>query len=117
MWCGSETVEEAELRACQNFYSEVPLTGCQQSASLAYQLPLAFGQIEVSNAHGLWDPRSKAPSSHSEPWIKDGKGETSGFRLPDGREASAGDVEQGALNWARAFGRDARSWFHPEPHQ
>ena len=59
----------------------------------------------------LWDPRSRAPFSHSEPWIEDQKGEISGFRLPDGREASAGDVEQDARNWARACGRDARSCF------
>ena len=74
-------------------------------------MPQAFGQIEVPDEHGLWDPRSRAPFSHSEPWIEDEKGEISGVRLPDGREASAGDVEQDARNWARAFGRDARSCF------
>ena len=87
------TVAEAELRACRNFYSEVPLTGCQQSASPTYRLPRTFGQIEVPDAHGLWDPRSREPFSYSEPWIEDEKGEISGFRLPDGRQASAGDVE------------------------
>ena len=105
------TVAEAELRACRNSYSEVPLTGCQQSASPTYRLPHAFGQIEVPDEHGLWDPESSVPFSQSEPWIENEKGEISGFRLPDGREASAGDVEQDARNWARAFGRDARSCF------
>ena len=94
---------EAELRASRSPYSEVSLTGCQQSASPTYRLPQAFGQIEVPDEHGLWEPRSRAPFSHSEPWIEDEKGEISGVRLPDGREASAGDVEQDARNWARAF--------------
>ena len=89
---------EGELRPSRNLYSEVPLTGCQQSALPTYRLPQAFGQIEVPDEHGLWDPRSRAPFSHSEPWIEDEKGEISGFRLPDGREASAGEVEQDARN-------------------
>ena len=55
------TVAEAELRACRNLYSEVPLTGCQQSASPTYRLPQAFGQIEVPDEQGLWDSISWAP--------------------------------------------------------
>ena len=97
-----ERTVEAELRDCRNFYSEVPLTGCQRSASPTYWLAQAFGQIEVSHSHCLWDPRSRAPFSNPEPWIEDEKGETFGFRPPDGREASAGEVE-----WKRtlAIGR------------
>ena len=57
-----------------------------------YRLSQAFGQIEVPDEHGLWDPRSSAPFSHAEPWIEDEKGEISGVRLPNGEEASAEDV-------------------------
>ena len=105
------TVAEAELRACRNFYREVPLTGCQQSALPTYRLPQAFGQIEVPDEHGLWDPSGRTSFPHTEPWIKDEKGEIFGFCLPDGSETSAEDVEQDARNWARVFGRDAWSCF------
>ena len=69
------TVAEAELRACRNFYREVPLTGCQQSALPTYWLPQAFGHIEVPDEHGLWDPSGRTSFPHTEPWIKDDKGE------------------------------------------
>ena len=47
------TVAEAELRARRNCYTEVPLTGCQQSAMPTYRLPQAFGQIDVPDQHGF----------------------------------------------------------------
>ena len=39
------TVAEAKLSAWRNVYTEVPLTGCHQSASPTYRLPQAFGQL------------------------------------------------------------------------
>ena len=109
------TLAEAELRACRNTYREVPLSGCQQSALPRYRLPQAFGQIEVPDEQGLWDSAGRTSFSHTEPWIENEKCEITGFRLPDGREASAEEVEQDARNWARAFARDARTC-HAQNH-
>ena len=106
------TLAEAEHRACRDFYREVPLTGCQQSALPLYRLPQAFGQIETPDEQGLWHSTATASLSHTEaPWIHDEDGKVEGLRLPNGTEATAADVEQDAKMWARAFARDARSCF------
>jgi len=63
----------------------------------------------------LWDAHDQAPFPHAEPWIADETGQISNFRLPDGNEASADDVEQDARIWARAFARDTRSC-HTQNH-
>ena len=96
------TVAEAELRACRNSYSEVPLTGCQQSASPTYRLLHRFGRTAVPDEHNLWVPRHSAPCSHSAPWDEDEECEIYGASLPDGRAASVGDVEQRTRSCARA---------------
>ena len=94
------TVAAAELGACRNSCSEVPLIGCQQSAPPTRRLPQSIGLSGVPDEHGRWDPRSRAPFSHSEPCIEGDKSETAGVSLPDGTDALAGDVEQGARSWA-----------------
>ena len=104
---------EAELRACRNFYREVPLTGCQQSALPRYRLPQAFGRIEPPDEHGLWHSSGGVASdlfpATDEPWIQDQDGKVTGLRLPGGAEASSADIEQDARAWATAFARDSRS--------
>ena len=66
-------------------------------------------------SQGLWEEGDEVASLHNEPWITDETGQISSFRLPNGDEASAEDLDQDAQRWARAFARDARSC-HSQNH-
>ena len=111
------TVAEAELRASRNPYSEVPLTGCQQSALPTYRLPQAFGQIEVPDEHGLWDPRSRAPFCFALRALDRGR-ERRDLRCPStGWEGSAGCGRgAGRPHWGESFWTRRAELFLPEPH-
>ena len=107
------TVAEAELRACRNFYSEVPLTGCQQSASPTYRLPQAFGQIEEARSVGS---KKQGAFFAFRAWDR-------GRERRDLRFPSTG--WEGSVGWRRGAGRPQLGegfWtrraelFHPEPH-
>ena len=76
-----------------------------------YRLPQAFGRMSVLDEYGLCEQTSDARElgCADAPWIEEENGKIPGFRLPDGREASADDLERDAQVWAQEFARDARS--------
>ena len=83
-----------------------------------YRLPQAFGRKAILDEYGLCEPTADAealgaPKSFlahvDDPWIEEEDGRISGFRMPDGKEATAEDLERDAKEWAREFARGARS--------
>jgi len=112
---------ENEQRGARSEWSQVPLTGCQQTMMPNYRQREAFGSIDQYSvdAQGACCPGAELPSPSDDPHLSfkvdDATGEVQGFLLPDGSVAEFKDLLADADTWSRSYANDVRS-LHTQNH-
>ena len=107
----------AGQRQMRNFYKELPLTGSTQSLMPMYRRSDSFGQVEVPDEYGYY-PSVATEHTDNSGWLRHGKeyvvdssGEVTGFRTPDGENATPEQIQDDCIAWSISFARDQRACF------
>ena len=106
-----------EQRPMRNPYKELPLTGATQSMMPMYRRSDSFGQVEVPDEYGYY-PSVATERTDNSGWLPHGKeyvvessGEVTGFRTPEGEEATPEQIQDDCKAWSTSFARDQRACF------
>ena len=106
-----------EQRPMRNPYKELPLTGATQSMMPMYRRSDSFGQVEVPDEYGYYPSVATERTDnsgwlpHGKEYVVDSSGEVTGFRTPDGEEATPEQIHDDCRAWSTSFARDQRACF------
>jgi HAMP domain-containing protein len=118
---GHLTIEEekaiTEQRPMRHPYKELPLTGATQSMMPMYRRSNSFGQIEIPDEFGyyLGDATEHANNGgwlpYAREYVVEPSGEVTGFRMPNGENATTEQIKDDCEAWKTSFARDQRACF------
>ena len=99
----------AEQRPMRNPYKELPLTGAIQSMMPMYRRSDSFGQVEIPDEYGYYPSVATERTDnsgwlpHGKEYVVDSSGEVTGFRTPDGEEATPEQIHDDCRAWSTSL--------------